>query len=72
MNIKKLTITPIIRGAKGITIDAPSTERAQKLITERLTTCYENEKPARLKLPKFLKGFVNPKTRVIGKLRSYM
>lgn len=72
MDIKKLTITPVIRGARKFTIDNPTQERAQRLITERLCSNYENEKPVRLKLPKFLRGFVNPKTRVIEKLKSYI
>ena len=72
MDIKKLTITPVIRGAQKITIESPSLERAQRLITERLCSNYENEKPLKTKLPKFLRGFVNPKTRVIEKLKSYI
>lgn len=72
MDIKRLTITPVIRGARKIVIDNPSQERAQRLMTERLCSNYENEKPVRLKLPKFLRGLVNPKTRVIESLKSYM
>ena len=70
MDIKRLTITPVIRGARKIVIDNPSQERAQRFMTERLCSNYENEKPVRLKLPKFLRGFVNPKTRVIENLRN--
>lgn len=70
MDIKKLTITPVIRGARKITINNPTQERAHRLMTERLCSNYENEKPVRLKLPKILRGFVNPKTRVIENLRN--
>lgn len=72
MDIKKLTITPVIRGARKFTINNPSKERAQRLITERLCSNYENEKQVKLKLPKFLRGFVNPNTRVIESLKSYI
>lgn len=72
MDIIKLTITPVIRGAQKFTVNNPTTERAQRLITERLCTNYENKKLAKLKLPKFLKGFVNPQTRVFEKLKSYI
>ena len=53
MNIKKLTIAPVIRGARRIVIDSPTPERAQLLITEKLSTNYENSKPMKSKkLPK--------------------
>ena len=64
MNISKLTIAPVIKGAKGFVIENPTTERAHRLIAEKLSTNYENPKPVKFKLPKCLRGFVNPKTRV--------
>lgn len=71
MNIKKLTIAPVIRGARRIVIDSPTPERAQLLITEKLSTNYENSKPMKSKkLPKILHGFVNPETRVSQIIRN--
>lgn len=69
MDIKRLTISPIIRGTRGFAVENPTPERARQLITERLSSNYENTKPVKLKLPKFLRGFVNPKTRVIETLK---
>lgn len=69
MDIKKLTITPIISGTKGFTLKEPSAERAQLLIKEKLSSrAYFNigqtSKRSKSKLPAFLKGFINLKTRV--------
>lgn len=72
MDIKRLTITPIIRGTKGFVINNPTPERAQKLIIERLSSNYEYTKPVKIRLPKFLRGFVNPKTRAIENFKSYI
>jgi ribosomal protein S18 len=69
MNITKLTITPVIKGAHRIVIENPTTERAQRLVLERLSSNYEQIKPAKFKLPKFLKGFVNPRTRVTDRTK---
>jgi len=40
MDIKRLTITPIMKGLKGFTINNPSVDSAQLLIKERLLTHY--------------------------------
>lgn len=71
MDIRKLTITPIISSRKDIIINKPTAERAGMLIKERLSTGtympgdkMPLPRPLR-KLPEALKGFVNPNTRVI-------
>lgn len=65
MNITKLIITPVYTSVnKNIIINKPSTERASRLITERLntsTSIYEKQQ-APIKMPKWLKKFVNPKS----------
>lgn len=66
MNISKLTITPIMSKTSSIVIKNPSSEIAEIFIKEKLTSNYGFQKPKRPKMPKFLKGFMNPKT-YIGK-----
>ncbi len=69
MQIKKLTITPLDSSRTKL-VDAyyPSVERAQLLMTNRIESGLANikynksEKP-KTKIPKFLKNFVNPKTK---------
>lgn len=69
MQIKRLIITPLENNGKKL-VDTyyPSVERAQLLMTERIKSGLANkynqsEKP-KVKIPKWLKNFVNPKTIV--------
>lgn len=71
MNISKLTITPLVSKAESIVIKKPNSETAAMLIKEKLTSQYGFQKPIRPKMPKFLKGFVNPKTYVGYKIDTY-
>lgn len=65
MNISKLTINPVIKGAPKITIINPEQQRAEMLIIEKLNTNHcKPEKMKLKKLPRMLLGFVNPETRV--------
>ena len=68
MNITKLTLAPLFPKAKKMEFIQPDTERATRLIKERMN-CNSHEllgpvKQVRHKLPKHLKGFVNPETWV--------
>ncbi len=71
MNITKLTITPITTDCKGFQIIHPDIKTATTMITERLSSNHsafgESKLPARAlrKIPKVLKGFVNPKSKVV-------
>ncbi len=67
MKIAKLTITPLSKGWPGTVIESPSAERAGMLIKDKLNSGY-NDTTQKLpracrKIPKFLKGFVNPATK---------
>ncbi len=67
MKISKLTITPLSKGWAQTVIENPSTERAQNLIKDRLNSGFPdyNRKPrVYRRIPKFLKGFVNPATKI--------
>lgn len=66
MNIAKLTITPWIAGGSVQKIERPSSQRAATLVKERLSVYDPSGKTARVfrKIPKELKGFVNPKSKV--------
>lgn len=70
MQVTKLTITPIVSGCKKFVIQSPSQESAANYITERLISgiAYEQNNPARVfrKIPKSLKGFINPKSKVVN------
>ena len=71
MKISKLTITPLSKGWTQTVIVSPSAERAGTLIKDRLNSGV-NDTTQRLpriyrKIPKFLKGFVNPDSKVIDK-----
>lgn len=68
MNISKLTITPLIRNGKCYVTHSPSVETAQMLIKERLVSGNRNNCVPRAmrKIPDFLKGLVNPETKVIN------
>lgn len=68
MNISKLILTPLVSKTTSIVIKKPSPETAAMLINEKLTSRYGFQKPIRPKMPKFLKGFVNPKTYVGRKI----
>ena len=66
MKISKLTITPLSKGWSSTVIENPTTERAQILINDRLNSGFAdfNKKPrVYRRIPKFLKGFVNPATK---------
>ncbi len=70
MEIKKLTISPLISGFQNYVYSRPSNESAGVLIKERLVSgesFYNSDRPARAlrKIPKWLKGFVNPKALVV-------
>lgn len=70
MNVKKLTITPLMSGCQSYETRNPSTEVASLLIKERLShvdSQYNQTRPPRAlrKLPKWLKSFVNPNTLVV-------
>lgn len=70
MKINKLTITSLECGFPNYICKRPSNESAGILIKERLAAAqsqYNSERPARAlrKIPKWLKGFVNPKALVV-------
>lgn len=66
MNISKLTITPISKGLSPFVQYCPTNETASLLIKERLVSGYTEKVPRALKkLPSYLKGLVNPDTKVI-------
>ena len=66
MEIRRLTITPIIKGLKGFSTYNPSVDTAKLLMKERLSTNYDYYKiPKRLKkLPENIPNWVNKKTFV--------
>lgn len=65
MNITKLTITPIHKGITPFVEKNPSCEIASILIKDRLTSGAKTDIPKILKkVPDFLKGLVNPNTKV--------
>ncbi len=67
MQISKLTITPLSKGWASTVIENPTNEYAGKFIKERLSTgSYYDNKTAKVfrKIPKSLKDFVNPKSKV--------
>ena len=67
MQISKLTITPISKGWAKTVINNPSTQRSQLLINDRLHSGFKEygEQPRVFRrIPKFLKGFVNPAAKV--------
>ena len=68
MHINKLTITPINKGLSPFVQYGPTGETAGILIKERLVSGTNDRVPRALKkIPSFLKGFVNPNTKVIEK-----
>ncbi len=75
MQIKKLTITPLSKGLTSTVMEKPSAENAGRFIKERLSIgSYYDNKPAKIfrKIPKFLKGFVNPDCKVINERKFSM
>lgn len=63
MKISKLTITPLSKGWAQTIIEHPTTERAKILINDRLNSGfpdYNRKHRVYRRIPKFLKGFVNP------------
>ncbi|MBE7702423.1 MAG: hypothetical protein E7Z89_00070 [Cyanobacteria bacterium SIG28] len=71
MNVDKLIITPIVPKASKVVINDLTASRASDLIKDKLEISRPrigdtNKKALKhFKLPKFLRGFVNPETRVI-------
>ena len=59
MEIKRLIITPIIRGTQGFVSYKPSVETARTLITERVSATHTKLPKSLRKIPKWLKNFVN-------------
>lgn len=75
MQIKKITITPLSKGLTSTVMEKPSAENAGRFIKERLSIgSYYDNKPAKIfrKIPKFLKGFVNPDCKVINERKFSM
>ena len=66
MEIKRLTITPIMKGLKGFTINNPSVNSAQLLIRERLLTNYgyNTISKSSKKIPHKIPSWVNIKTHI--------
>lgn len=68
MHINKLTITPLNKGFSPFVQYGPTCDTAGILIKERLASGRNERIPRALKkIPSFLKGFVNPNTKVIEK-----
>ncbi len=55
MNISKLTLTPLVSKAPNIVIEKPATEIAAVLIKRKINIKVWISKPARPRMPKFLK-----------------
>lgn len=71
MDIKNLTITPITKGMAAYRYKNPSNKIASQLITERLLSGSDNKIPRALrKLPKSLRGWINPKCKVVPDIRT--
>ena len=73
MNISKLTITSIHKKGSSVVISNPTTDFATTMIQDRLNTKIgygeSNKINSLRKIPKFLKGIINPnyKTSVVKK-----
>ena len=71
MNVDKLVLTPLTPKSTKVVITELTASRASDLIKDKLeisrpTIGESNKKILKhFKLPKFLRGFVNPETRVI-------
>jgi hypothetical protein len=63
MYINKLTITPVHMYCKPLVLNEPPESQATLLINDRLR-CSQKPTKCRKKLPKILKDFVNPRSRV--------
>lgn len=74
MNISKLTITPIYKNGKSVVINNPTTTSATTLLSQKLEINYSDGKVAKVfrKIPKNLKGLVNPQTKVINERKFCM
>ena len=75
MHINKLTITPLNKGFSPFVQYGPTCDTAGILIKERLASGRNERIPrAMKKIPKFLKGFVNPDTKFIreNKINSFI
>ena len=70
MNVSKLTIAPLTSFAPKVVFYNPTTEHAQQYILEAMVSARKtsNRKiPKGLRrIPNHLKGFINPKTKVIN------
>lgn len=66
MIVSKLTITPWITGGRVQHFIQPTEKTVATLVKERLSVAVRDDRTARVfrKLPKALKGFVNPKSIV--------
>ena len=67
MHIAKLKITPLSKNLQNTIILNPQTEMAGQLIKERMELrngFFEKTPKPPIKLPKWLKGLVNPETLV--------
>jgi len=66
MEIRRLIISPIMKGCQPIIRENPTPQAASILIKDKLSITYEQKVPKILKrLPKHLRGWVNPDTLVI-------
>lgn len=75
MQIKKLTITPLSKGWASTVMEKPSAENVGRFIKERLSLgSYYDNKSAKVfrKIPKFLKGLVNPDCKVTNERKFTM
>lgn len=66
MIVNKLTLTPWISGGSIQTFAKPTEQMAATLLKERLSLGANDNTTARIfkKIPKSLRGFVNPKCKV--------
>ncbi len=74
MNVTKLTITPWCSKGATQVFEKPSINMSATLIKERLSVAPREDKPARIfrKIPKILKGFVNPECKVSNERKFSM
>lgn len=74
MNITKLTINPIFAQGKKVIITNPTPTEAKNLLSQKLSMNYKDGKVAKVfrKIPKNLKGLVNPQTKVVNEHKFCM
>lgn len=71
MQVKKLIITPIVKGGRSVVSNQPSESVASMLIKDRMLLGNHTEEANKIpkalkKIPKNLKGFVNPECKVVN------